>query len=121
MGAHYNIDTWEIWTAAMRRQFGNDGHGKSLSIEARRAGNRGSNLYAPAIRRWEKILGRPAPGILVAGVLNPAFVEWMMGYPDGYVVGVPGLNKSTALRALGNACVPQQAEAAVRLLLQRVA
>jgi len=42
--------------------------------------------------------------------LSPAFVEWMMGFPPGWV---DGLNRTQALKALGNAVVPQQAVAAL--------
>jgi DNA (cytosine-5)-methyltransferase 1 len=49
--------------------------------------------------------------------LNPAFVEWMMGLPAGWVTGTPGLTRNQQLRALGNGVVPQQAEAALRTLL----
>lgn len=115
MGAHYTPEAWDTWTQKMADQFGNDGHGRSLSVEARRAN---LNPYRAAITRWEHLLDRDAPPLTRYDHLNPFFVEWMMGYPDGYVCRVPGLNKSTAIRALGNACVPQQAEAAVRALLQ---
>jgi len=114
MGSNYTPEAWDTWTAKMADQFGNNGHGRSLSIEARR----GHNPYRAAIARWERVLGRAAPPLQRNHHLNPAFVEWMMGYPLGYVCHVPGINRSTAIRALGNACVPQQAEAAVRRLLQ---
>ena len=39
----------------------------------------------------------------------------MMGYPQGWV---DGLTRSQALKALGNAVVPQQGAAAVRLLTE---
>lgn len=70
--------------------------------------------YTPAIRRWEHRLGRPAPTpVDDANRLSPRFVEWMMGYPEGWV---DGLNRTAALKALGNAVVPQQGEAALRIL-----
>jgi hypothetical protein len=114
MGSHYTPEAWDDWTAKMADQFGNNGHGRSLSIEARR----GHNPYRAAIARWERVLGRAAPPLRWHDHLNPFFVEWMMGYDDGYICRVPGINRSTAIRALGNACVPQQAETAVRRLLQ---
>lgn len=43
----------------------------------------------------------------------------MLGLPEGHVTGVPGLNRKAQLRALGNGVVVQQAEAALRLLLDR--
>lgn len=39
-----------------------------------------------------------------------------MGLPAGHVTDVPGLTRTQQLRALGNGVVPQQAEAAIRLL-----
>jgi DNA (cytosine-5)-methyltransferase 1 len=70
--------------------------------------------YEPAIRRWEHVLGRPAPHPTdPAGRLSPAFVEWMQGYPEGWTAE---LTRTQALKALGNAVVPQQGEAAIRLL-----
>ncbi len=42
--------------------------------------------YEPAIRRWERVLMRPAPHpVDERGRLSPAFVEWM-GFPEGWVV-----------------------------------
>ena len=78
--------------------------------------------YGPAITRWEHILGRPAPRPTVPGrrgtpVLNPALVEWMLGLPAGWVTAVPGLSRAAMLRILGNGVCPQQAAAALRLLL----
>lgn len=70
--------------------------------------------YEPAIRRWEAILGRPAPRPTDDdGRLSPPFVEWMMGYPAGWV---DGLTRTQALKALGNAVVPQQGLAALSVL-----
>lgn len=78
-------------------------------------------IYEPAIRRWERILGRPAPRptvpVRTGDRLNPAFVEWMQGLPEGWVTDVPGLSRNAQLKALGNGVVPQQAVAALRLLL----
>ena len=77
--------------------------------------------YGPAIRRWESILGRPAPRPTEPGRtgerLSPRFVEFLMGLPDGWVTDVPGLSRNAQLKALGNGVVPQQAVAALRLLL----
>lgn len=79
--------------------------------------------YAPAIARWETVLGRPAPnpteptGKGNAHRLSPAFVEWLMGLPTGHVTNVPGLTRNAQLKALGNGVVPQQAAVAIRHLL----
>ncbi|MEV7613792.1 hypothetical protein [Streptomyces sp. NPDC089799] len=40
-----------------------------------------------------------------------------MGLPAGHVTDVPGLSRTAKLKALGNGVVPQQAVAALRLLL----
>lgn len=43
----------------------------------------------------------------------PAFVEWMMGLPEGWTEGPARTHR---LRMLGNAVVPAQAAHALRLL-----
>jgi len=78
-------------------------------------------VYAPAIHRWETVLGRPAPHPTAMGPkggqrLDPRFVEWLMGLDDGWVTAVPGLTRIQALRLLGNGVVPQQGAAAIALL-----
>jgi DNA (cytosine-5)-methyltransferase 1 len=42
-----------------------------------------------------------------------------MGLEAGHVTDVPGLTRNQQLHALGNGVVPQQAEAAIRLLAAR--
>jgi DNA (cytosine-5)-methyltransferase 1 len=42
-----------------------------------------------------------------------------MGLPDGHITAVPDLTRNQQLHALGNGVVPQQAEAAIRLLAGR--
>jgi len=74
--------------------------------------------YWPAVARWEHILGRPAPDPTVAGRLNPALVEWMQGYPEGWVTDIL-TNRRQALYALGNAVVPQCAAEAFLQLCTR--
>ena len=79
--------------------------------------------FEPAIRRWEQAIGRSAPAPTKADGkdgnhrLNSAFTEWMMGLPEGWVTDV-GLSRNDELKACGNGVVPQQAELALRLLLQ---
>lgn len=46
-------------------------------------------------------------------VLSSAFVEWMLGFPEGWTSGVP---RAAALKALGNSVQPQQATYALALL-----
>lgn len=43
-----------------------------------------------------------------------------MGLPEGWVTDVPGLTRKDQLKALGNGVVPQQAAAALRMLLPAV-
>ncbi|MFD8695364.1 hypothetical protein [Kitasatospora purpeofusca] len=43
----------------------------------------------------------------------------MMGLPAGHVTGVPGLARAAQLKALGNGVLPDQATAALHLLLDR--
>lgn len=72
--------------------------------------------YGDAIARWERIVGRPAPDpVDDCDRLNPPFVEWMMGWPQGHVTDLD-LPRTAMLRCLGNGVVPQQAELAFRLL-----
>jgi DNA (cytosine-5)-methyltransferase 1 len=70
--------------------------------------------YASAIERWQNATGRAAPSPTVDGKLSPAFVEWMMGYPEGWTADLP---RTGALKALGNAIVPLQAATAWAHLL----
>ena len=62
---------------------------------------------------------RPAPDPTVdrgrGPRLNPRFVEWMMGLPDGWVSD-SGASRTQQLRMLGNGVVPQQAALALGLL-----
>lgn len=98
------------------------GHGTTLTDAARESVT-DFGPYTPAIRRWEHVLGRPAPSPTEPGRegkprLSPAFVEWMMGLPEGRVTDTD-IPRSAQLKALGNGIVPQQAALAIRLLLER--
>jgi DNA (cytosine-5)-methyltransferase 1 len=74
--------------------------------------------YEPAIRQWEQTLGRSAPRPTdVRGRLSPPFVEWMMGWPEGHIDNV---NRTQALKVLGNGVVPLQAATAYSQLLDRI-
>ncbi|NJP50062.1 DNA cytosine methyltransferase [Streptomyces sp. SBST2-5] len=69
--------------------------------------------YLPAIRRWEKLSGVPAPAPTEIGPrggrrLAAPFAEWLMGVP-GHVTGVPGLDRAQQLHKIGNGAMPQQA------------
>jgi DNA (cytosine-5)-methyltransferase 1 len=81
--------------------------------------------FAPAIERWEAVLCRPAPaptkpdGKDGAHRLSSEFTEWMMGLPAGWITAV-GLSRNDELKACRNGVVPQQAEMALRILLDGV-
>jgi DNA (cytosine-5)-methyltransferase 1 len=81
--------------------------------------------FAPAVERWEQLLGRPAPaptkpdGKDGAHRLSSAFTEWMMGLPEGWITDC-GLTRNEELKACGNGVVPQQAALALSLLLERI-
>jgi len=82
--------------------------------------------FEPAIRRWEA-LTRPAPaptkpdGKDGAHRLSAEFTEWMMGLPEGWITAPEiGLKRNDQLKACGNGVVPQQAEMALRILLQDI-
>jgi len=78
--------------------------------------------YADAIARWEHITGRPA---LAPALLNdtdgprpaPAFVEWLMGLPAGWVTDAGELTQNQQITALGNGVLPLQACSALRSLV----
>jgi DNA (cytosine-5)-methyltransferase 1 len=78
--------------------------------------------YEPAIRRWESVLGWPAPPPAEPGPsgrprLAAEFAEWLMGLAPGFMTRVPGIPRTRQLKIIGNGVVPQQAAAALRLLI----
>jgi DNA (cytosine-5)-methyltransferase 1 len=76
--------------------------------------------YAPAIARWaEKIKRVAPPPVDEDGRLSPLLVEWMMGFPDGWVTGQK-FSRSQQLKMLGNSVVPQQVATAWSMLWNRV-
>lgn len=81
--------------------------------------------FEPAIRRWEAVLGRPAPaptrpdGRDGAHRLSPEFTEWMMGLDAGWVTDVD-ISRANQIKACGNGVVPQAAEMALNELLEGV-
>lgn len=57
----------------------------------------------------------PTPNPLDQSRLNPKFVEYMMGLPEGWVTDLP-LSRAQIFRLLGNGVVPQQAYKAIETL-----
>lgn len=76
--------------------------------------------YAQAIRRWEKVIGRPAPAPASLSRLGelricPDFTDWLMGYPAG-LTDRPGIPRTQRIKLGGNGVVAAQAVAAYRML-----
>lgn len=82
---------------------------------------RGWGKYAPAVHQWEAVTCSPPSPIELNSKGNPqlapAFSEWMMGWPLGWVTAVEGLSRNDQLRIIGNGVVTLQAVAALRWLL----
>lgn len=77
--------------------------------------------YGPAIRRWEAILGRPAPEPTEPGQrgnrrITARFVEWMMGAPEGWITDLD-IPRAQQIKIGGNGVVTRQAVEAYRRLL----
>ncbi len=77
--------------------------------------------YADAITRWEHITARPAPAPALLTDAEgprpaPAFVEWLMGLPPGWVTDTGELTQNQQITALGNGVLPLQAAQALDLL-----
>ncbi len=82
--------------------------------------------YADAITRWEHITGRPAPAPVLLTDADgprpaPAFVEWLMGLPTGWVTDGAELTQNQQITALGNGVLPLQALTALRIASTEVA
>lgn len=80
----------------------------------------GRSASPRALPRRDSTMGddtRPSRTAAGSRRLNPAFVEWMMGFPDGWTEGV---KRTARLRLLGNAVQPQVAMAAWDGLIARV-
>lgn len=91
----------------------------TAAVKATNTSNWGK--YAPAIERWEAVT-RPAPEPTEPNTkgnprLAPAFSEWMMGWPAGWVTDAPDVSRNDQLRIIGNGVCPQQAHAAILRLL----
>lgn len=78
--------------------------------------------YAAAITQWVNITGRPVPAPALIRENTgprpaPAFVEWLMGLPAGWVTNPKyGLTTNQQLAALGNGVLPEQAVSALNTL-----
>jgi DNA (cytosine-5)-methyltransferase 1 len=128
---------WQWWAASRQAQSGRPPGGPirpsdiAMATTARPSQIRRSGMsrvseiawgrYEAAIRRWETVTGRTAPYPLEQGTrgqprLAPAFSEWLMGLPKGFVTDL-GLPYSAQHRALGNGVIPQQALAALWQLI----
>ena len=131
-GAEEKSKTGQVWLTNIAHDFAKQ---QGLPTPARQNGLPQPELgeleplswgkFEPAIRRWEAVLGRPAPeptkpdGKDGAHRLSSRFTEWMMGLPDGWITEA-GLTRVDELKACGNGVVPQQAELALRILLQGI-
>jgi DNA (cytosine-5)-methyltransferase 1 len=101
---------------------GRPGAGNARRLQPVVGGGTDWGQYEPAIRRWEHVLGRPAPAPTELAPrggqrLSPRFVEWMLGWPDGWVTDVPGVSRNDALKICGNGVVTAQAAEALRRML----
>lgn len=103
-------------------------HGRTVTVrEEHVATEHGSSIdwgaYAPAIERWEQVIGRSAPtptrpdGRDGSHRLNPELTEWMMGWPYGWVTDPAiDLTRNEQLKVCGNGVVTQQALLALHIL-----
>ncbi len=114
-------DSYERRNQKTMNRIANEGGDMTMTTLARTTTDWGK--FEPAIRRWETILGRPAPeptkpdGKDNNHRLSSKFTEWMMGLPDGWITR-HDLKRNDELKLAGNGVVPQQAELALRLLLE---
>jgi DNA (cytosine-5)-methyltransferase 1 len=115
------IDALPAVAALLPTPQAHDAHGPKTPEQVERGSMTGFGPYTEAVQRWEAVLGRPAPPPAVPNKdgkprLNPVFVEWMMGLPEGFATGT-GISRTSQLKALGNGVVPQQAVLALDLLV----
>jgi DNA (cytosine-5)-methyltransferase 1 len=100
--------------------------GASLGVALRLAfegrsidGTEQPGKYDEAIVTWEEKT-RPAPKTLNEdGLLDEAFVSWMMGLPDGWL-DAENVSRKDKMILCGNGVVPQQAEAAISEILRMI-
>jgi hypothetical protein len=101
-------------TSEHGRRHYTDGDDDPTLLGAARRSDVSWGVYEAAVRRWESVLGRPAPAPTdEKGRLAPEFVEWMLGYDEGWF-DIEGLKRTAKLRALGNSVQVQVGEAVGR-------
>jgi len=81
------------------------------------------NEFLPAVRRWECLSQSAAPIPVIRGPrggvkVNPRFVEWMMGLPEGWATEVEGVSLGEQISRIGNGVMPLQSVTSFVLLLQ---
>ena len=105
MGAGKTVEAWDDWTARAKATHGNgNGHGASLHIESLRSDKWGQ--YAPAIARWEAVLGRPAPAPTEVSTKSrercPVHGDPQEGRPEAALEGGP--READARESVGESC-----------------
>jgi DNA (cytosine-5)-methyltransferase 1 len=98
-----------------------DSNARQESRRADRSIHGASSEIVNGSNRQKRRLGfeiaeREVPPTLAQNKLNPKFVEYMMGLPEGWVTNLE-LSRSQQLKILGNGVVPQQAYLALELLV----
>lgn len=106
---------WTGWLTEQERRIGD-------AVVADRRTVQRWGRYADAVARGEHITGRPAPAPALLNDADgprpaPAFVEWLMGLPTGWVTDTEVLTQNQQITALGNGVLPIQAAAALTTLL----
>jgi DNA (cytosine-5)-methyltransferase 1 len=86
----------------------------TYNSERKRIGN-ASQFQSRFDTQSEMRLRRTPNALDLSNRLNPQFVEYMMGLPEGWVTDLD-ISRSQQLKILGNGVVPQQAYYALQLL-----
>jgi len=102
-----NRADWEIVGFGSQTIRNSDTEQLSANRQAQRLGWRFETPFELSMRR--------TPNPLDQSKLNPIFVEYMMGLPEGWVTDL-GFSRAQQFKLLGNGVVPQQAYEAVRRL-----
>jgi len=108
-----------IWAQTSDTKKRNGRHKEPKTMETPTRQTSEPRKPASTLERWGNIIGRQRPEYATEdNRVNPIFIEWMMGLPEGHVTGLD-LSYSAKLRILGNGVVPQQAALAINLLTER--